>query len=265
MFAIAGNDTIHRLVSSAPGSRSLVERFVAGETAAEAVATVKRLADDGLCSTLDHVGEEVPGRTGAERSVQEYLKVLDAVYAEELSECVEVSVTLAAIGGSFDEKLAFDNLWRICAAAEQCATTVTLDAEPSVVSELRRTWPSAGAVLRSAETGIDAEAAALAMDGSRVRLSDGVPSHKANLSYVRGVNILLAGDGHPIFATTDRRLIEIIEERALWHGCKQGEYEFQLPYGVRADEQLRLAQDGETVRVHAPFGTTSLRTLASRS
>jgi proline dehydrogenase len=265
MFAFAGNDTIHRIVSSVPGSRSLVERFVAGETAVEAVATVKRLADEGLCSTLDHLGEEVAGRIGAERSVQEYLKVLDAVYADELSECVEVSVTLAAVGGSFDVKLAFDNLWRICAAAEQCATTVTLDVEPRVVAELRRTWPSAGAVLRSSEPGIDAEVDALAVAGSRVRLSNGVPSHEADLAYVRGVNVLLAGDGHPIFATTDRRLIELIGERARWYGRKQGDYEFQLPYGVRAGEQLRLAQDGETVRVHAPFGGTSPRTLASRS
>jgi len=265
MFAFAGNDTIHRFVSSVPGSRSLVERFVAGETAVEAVATVKRLADEGLCSTLDHLGEEVAGRAGAERSVQEYLKVLDAVYAEELSECVEVSVAFAAVGGDFDRKLALDNLWRICAAAEQCATTVTLDVEPDVLTELRRTWPSAGAVVRSSEPAIEAEIDALAFEGSRVRLSGGTPSHESDLAYVRGVNVLLAGAGRPIFATADRRLIDIIADRADWHGRKQGDYEFQLPYGVRADEQLRLVQDGETVRVHAPFGGTSPRSLASRS
>lgn len=253
IFAIAGNDAIRQFASTVPGSRSLGRRLVAGETGTEAVATVQRLADEGLCSTLDRL--DVPDdRAGAERAVQEYLRVLDAVHAEGISECVEVGVALAAVGGAFDEKLALDNLWRICAAAEQCTTEVTLDADLDVVAELRRTWPAVGAVLRASDPGVEAKAAALAFSGSRVKLAIGAPSHQADLAYVRCVNILLAGDGHPVFATADRRLLEIIAERALWHGRKQGEYEFQLPNGVRPGEQLALAQDGETVRVHVPFG-----------
>jgi proline dehydrogenase len=254
IFALAGNDTIRHFVSTVPGSRSLGGRFVAGETGTEAVATVQRLADEGLCSTLDRLGDVPDDRAGAERSVQEYLTVLDAVHAEGISECVEVSVGLAAVGGGFDEKLALDNLWRICAAAEQCATEVTVDVDLDVVAELRRTWPATGAVLRASEPGVEGRAAALAVSGSRVRLTTGAPSHQADLAYVRCVNILLAGDGQPIFATADHRMIEIIGERALWHDRKQGEYEFQLPNGVHSGEQLALAQDGETVRVHVPFG-----------
>ena len=256
IFAVAGNDTIRHLVSTVPGSRSLVGRFVAGGTGTEAVATVQRLADEGLCSTLDRLGDVAGDRASAERSVQEYLTVLDAVHAAGISECVEVSVGLAAVGGVFDEKLALGNLGRICAAAGQCATEVTVDADLAVVAELRRTWPATGAVLRAAEPGVEARAAALAVSGSRVRLTIGAASHQADLAYVRCVNILLAGAGQPTFATVDLRLIEIIGERALWHDRKQGEYEFQLPHGVRTEEQLMLAQNGETVRVHVPFGGT---------
>lgn len=34
-----------------------------------------------------------------------------------------------------------------------------------------------------------------------------------------------------------------------------GTYEFQLLYGIRPDEQQRLARVGETVRVYLPYGS----------
>jgi proline dehydrogenase len=57
-----------------------------------------------------------------------------------------------------------------------------------------------------------------------------------------------------MFATHDSRLIGMVTERALWDDRKHGEYEFQMRYGVRPEEQRRLAEQGETVRVHVPFG-----------
>ena len=75
-----------------------------------------------------------------------------------------------------------------------------------------------------------------------------------DLSYVRCMKILLAGDGYPMFATHDPRLVRIIAERAEAHGRKPGSFEFQMLYGIRPEEQLRLAQLGHTVRVYIPFG-----------
>ena len=34
----------------------------------------------------------------------------------------------------------------------------------------------------------------------------------------------------------------------------QGSYEYQMLFGIRPDEQKRLAEQGETVRVYVPYG-----------
>ncbi|MEV5296904.1 proline dehydrogenase family protein [Amycolatopsis methanolica] len=272
ILAAAGSEVVRHLVATTPGTSGVVERFVAGNTIADAVTRVARLVDDGLWVTLDHLGEDVTETGQAERTVQTYLALLDRLYAEGLAAGVEVSVKLSALGLRLDERLALDNAYRVCAAAEQCGTTVTLDMEDHtttdatlrVLAELRRTWPWVGGVLQAYLRRTEDDVRALAVADSRIRLCKGAyaepeevaftRAHEVDLGYVRCANSLLAGDGYPMFATHDPRLIAILAERARWYGRKQGSYEYQMLYGVRPDEQRRLAGEGETVRVYVPFG-----------
>ncbi|HVV11106.1 proline dehydrogenase family protein [Amycolatopsis sp.] len=272
ILAAGGNDSIRRAVATIPATRGLVERFVAGETVADAVTVVGDLVDNGRYVTLDYLGEDVRDPGQAERTVQTYLTLLDRLYDEGLAARAEVSVKLSAVGLCLDEKLALDNVWRICAAAEQCATTVTLDMEDHrttdatlrALDELRHTWPWVGAVLQSSLNRTENDAVTLAVPDSRVRLCKGAYAeprevawrsrHQADLAYVRAANILLAGAGYPMFATHDPRLIDILGERIRWHGRKPGSYEYQMLYGVRPGEQARLTAEGELVRVYVPFG-----------
>lgn len=57
-----------------------------------------------------------------------------------------------------------------------------------------------------------------------------------------------------MFATHDPRLVAVLRERTRRYGREQGSYEYQMLYGIRPDEQVRLAAEGETVRVYVPFG-----------
>lgn len=277
---------MRRVVTASPATRGVVERFIAGETVADAVTAVGRLVDEGLYASLDHLGENTTDSRRAEQTVQTYLELLDRLHTEGLAVRTEVSLKLSAVGLRVDEKLALDNAWRICAAAEQNGTTVTLDTEENdtveaclrVLAELRHTWPWVGAVLQSYLKRTEADAAELAVPDSRVRLCKGAyaatsevahtSGHQVDLSYVRAANTLLAGDGYPMFATHDPRLVRLLHERTRWYGRKQGSYEYQMLYGVRPDEQRRLAADGETVRVYVPFGANSygylMRRLAER-
>jgi len=66
--------------------------------------------------------------------------------------------------------------------------------------------------------------------------------------------VLLAGDGYPMFATADPRLIAIIEDRSRWFDRRPDQFEFQLRYGVRVEEQERLVTQGYTVRIQIPYG-----------
>ncbi|PWK90218.1 L-proline dehydrogenase [Lentzea atacamensis] len=261
-MAASRNETVRHLVANAPISRDVVKRFVAGESTADAVEVVRNL---GLPVTLDYLGEDTTDKAQAEKTVQAYLELLDALHAAGLAQDAEVSVKLSAVGQALDESLALTNASRICAAAEQCGTTVTLDMEDHtttdstlrILHELRRTWPWVGAVLQSYLHRTLDDCKQLAGPGSRVRLVKGAYAeppevaiqdpHEVDLNYVRCLNVLLAGEGYPMFATHDPRLIEIIGERARWYD--KTEFEYQMLYGVRTEEQRRLG-----ARVYVPYG-----------
>ncbi|MCE7005575.1 proline dehydrogenase family protein [Kibdelosporangium philippinense] len=283
ILAAAGNDAIRRLVATAPVSRDVVRRFVAGEQTSDAIDVTRELVASGRSVTLDHLGEDVADAEHADQNVRAYLELLDALHAEGLAPKAEVSVKLSALGQKLGERLALANASRVCAAAEQCGTTVTLDMEDHtttdstlrVLAELRRSWPSTGAVLQSYLRRTFDDCKSLA--GSRVRLVKGAyaepdsvafDGHEVDLSYVRCVNALLTGDGYPMFATHDPRLVRIVAERARWYDRKPGTYEYQMLFGVRQEEQRRLAREGETVRVYVPYGSQwygyLMRRLAER-
>ena len=56
-------------------------------------------------------------------------------------------------------------------------------------------------------------------------------------SYVRCLKVLLGGDGYPMIATHDPRMIEIAASLASRYGRAPGTYEFQMLYGIRPEEQ----------------------------
>jgi len=76
----------------------------------------------------------------------------------------------------------------------------------------------------------------------------------------------MTGDGYPMIATHDPRLIKLAGELA--KDRAKGTYEYQMLYGIRPEEQRRLASDGETVRVYVPYGAEwygyLMRRLAER-
>jgi proline dehydrogenase len=73
-------------------------------------------------------------------------------------------------------------------------------------------------------------------------------------SYVRCLKVLMSGAGYPMIATHDPRLIDIAGALAVQHDRAQGTYEYQMLYGVRPEEQHRLAASGEVMRVYVPYG-----------
>ena len=273
-----------------------MRRYVAGTDTASAVATTRTLYEDGLTVTLDHLGEDTTDRAQADAVTAAYLELLGALDRDGLTERLgplaaraEVSVKLSAVGQALrgdGEKIALDQARSICDEAKRVGATVTLDMEDhtttdstfAILADLRRDFPDTGAVVQAYLKRTEADCRDLAVAGSRVRLCKGAYNEpesvafkkrlEVDLSYVRCMNVLLAGDGYPMLATHDPHMIEIGAERALFHGRKAGDFEFQMLYGVRPDEQRRLAQAGHTMRVYLPYGAQwygyLMRRLAER-
>jgi proline dehydrogenase len=273
ILAAAGSDRVERLVERAPVSRNVVRRFIAGTAAEDALRCTRQLADNGLGVTIDHLGEDTTSPAQADATAAEYLALLDALHAAELTPAAEVSVKLSALGQVFDDKQAYEHARAICAKASEAGTTVTLDMEDHTTTDstletlhkLRVDFPTVGVAIQAYLRRSEADCRDLASDGMRVRLCKGAYREPESVafqsrievdkSYVRCLGALMAGSGYPMIATHDPRLISIGEDRARWFDRSTDEFEFQMLFGVRPDEQTRLAALGYTMRVYLPYGT----------
>ncbi len=289
LLLLARSEQVKSLVTRMPVSAGIVRSYVPGEAASNAVDATARLVDDDLRVSLDYLGEDTLDADQAEATVQAYLDLLTALASRGLTRHAEVSVKLSAIGQALPQqghKIALENARTICRAARNAGTTVTLDMEDhtttdatlATLRELRKDFPETGAVVQAYLHRTESDCRALAYEGSRVRLCKGAYDEPESVafqgrtdvdkSYVRCLKVLMAGQGYPMVATHDPRLVSIASSLASRYGRAAGSYEFQMLYGIRPDEQRRLAEAGETVRVYIPYGTEwygyLMRRLAER-
>jgi len=266
---------IKELVTTMPVSAGIVRSYVAGERTADAVRATRELVEAGMTTTIDYLGEDTTDEKKAEATVQAYLELLEALQAAGLATSAEVSVKLSAIGQYLPgggHRIALENARRICRAARNVGTTMTLDMEDHTTTdatlhtlrELRQDFPETGAVLQAYLRRTEADCKRLATEGSRVRLCKGAYDEPGEVaftdplevdrSYVRCLKALLQGEGYPMIATHDPRMIEIARHLIAETGREQGSYEFQMLYGTRPAEQRRLVGLGERMRVYVPYG-----------
>lgn len=275
LLAAARSLRMRKLVEVVPATRSVVGRFVAGAGTPEAARVVRELADDRLRVTLDHLGEDTTDAEQAATTVRAYEELLAALAADGLAFGADVSVKLSAVGQFLPadgEKVALENARKICAAAEAVGATVTLDMEDhtttdstlGILRELRTEYPWVGAVLQAYLRRTEQDCRDLAGEGSRVRLCKGAYAEpeevafqgksEVDRSYVRCLKILMQGKGYPMVASHDPRMIAIAEKLAMDADRKADDHEFQMLYGIRPEEQRRIAGDGKTMRVYVPYG-----------
>ena len=278
LLALSASKKARELILATPVTREVVSRFVAGEGAADALAATQRLIGQGLHVTIDFLGEDTVDPEQATAVAEEYIALLRQLSESGLAAHgrAEVSVKPTAVGlglPEHGEKTAWENIARIGTAARNAGTTVTVDMEDHtridstlrMVAELRADFPDLGCVLQSYLRRSAGDCQDLAFAGSRVRLCKGAYrapegiglANKADVdrSYARCMRILLDGPGYPMLATHDPRLIQIAGSKAQLAGREPGSFEYQMLYGIRPDEQARLAAEGAQVRVYLPYGS----------
>ncbi|MGW1812192.1 proline dehydrogenase family protein [Streptomyces sp. NPDC002125] len=293
ILAASRSDTMRRFISAAPGTKQVVDRFIAGESVDQVVPVVQDAADKGLEVTLDVVGEDITTPEQAAAARDAYLELIGRLKELGLGTRAEMSVKLSMFGQSLPSpttalngepsgpapefpgghELALANVRPVVEAAAAIGTTVTLDAEDhttldsmfAIHEELRKDFPQTGCVIQSYLFRTEADARRLAAAGSRVRLVKGAYKEPASVAYqskpeidkayVRILKTLMQGEGYPMIGSHDPRLIAIGQELARQAGRKLDEYEFQMLYGIRSEEHIRLAAEGHRMRVYTAYGT----------
>ena len=277
LLLLAKSDRVRDVIEKAPVSRDVVRRFVAGDSTADAVRVAGELALTGRMSTIDNLGEDTLELGQAQTTRDAYLTLLSALGEAGLTQGgkVEVSLKLSALGQALSgdgAKIALEHSREICHAAANVGTSVTLDMEDHTTTEgtletlreLRQDFPSVGVVLQAYLYRTEADCRDFAHEGSRVRLCKGTYKEPESVAfqdkpevdkaYVRCLKVLMEGFGYPMVASHDPRMVEIAGALAHKQDRAADTFEYQMLYGSRPEEQKRIADRGNRMRVYIPYG-----------
>ena len=267
-------------------ARRAVSRFMPGETLDDALAASRAL---GVGTVLTHLGENLNNAAEAEQVARHYAEALDRIARDRLD--VEISVKLTQLGLDFSREECERHLTGLIERAVSLGNWIWIDMESTAYTQVtldiyhraRERFPHTGVCVQSYlyRTADDVER--LIAAGAGVRLVKGAyrePPDRAypdkkdvDASFDRLAERLLSDEARgrgvrAIFGTHDPERIRRIEELGRARGLPPSAVEFQMLYGIRRQEQLRLVRAGYRFRVLISYGRAwfawYMRRLAER-
>lgn len=276
LLYLSESRTAKRVITGAPVSRQLAQRFVAGDTLDAAANAARALNRNRLSVSLDYLGEAVATREEAESATRMALETLERIANEGLD--ANISIKPTQLGLDLDEEFCRVNIRRVLERGRELGDGdgeifVRLDMEASDYTErtvalVEALWAdgfrNVGTVLQSYLRRTPDDVERMNHLGARVRLVKGAYKEpdtvafpvKADVdrAFVSEMETLLRAGQYPAIATHDEAMIAATRRFAWEHGIPKESFEFQLLYGVRRDLQNRLREEGYNVRVYVPFG-----------
>lgn len=270
VLSVAGNPRVEALIKGR--ARSLVRRYVAGESLEEALQAAERLEAEGVHAILDLLGEMVRSEEEARGFQAGILELVRKISERPWPKYV--SLKLTQLGLDLSETLALELMRGILREAEPRGVFVRMDMEdsPRVDATLRlykalreEGFTGVGVVLQSYLYRTEKDLLDLLPYKPNLRLVKGAYREPKEVAYgdkrlidaefLHLGKLALKEGLYVAFATHDPRLIAEVKRYTQAMGVPKDRFEFQLLFGVRPEEQRRLAQEGYTVRAYVPYGT----------
>ena len=254
--------------------RRAVRRFMPGETLADALGAAAPLQAVGIGTIYTRLGENLEDVAAADEVAAHYLDAIDTIVAAGIDG--EISVKPTQLGLDHDAEVCLAHLVRIAEHAAAAGSYLWIDMEGSAYVEatisiyerLRAAQPRTGICLQAYlhRTADDMER--LRPLDPAIRLVKGAYDEPASItdtnrrsvdaSFVGlAVRFLLDGRGRPIrlgLGTHDVALIEQIAEQVGAAGIGRDAFEIEMLYGIREDQQRRLAAAGYRVQALIAYG-----------
>lgn len=286
---MAGNPFLRRHIPRLSFVRRAVLRFMPGEGTDSALQAVAEYRGAGISAILTRLGENVTRTDEADEVAAEYLELLDRIGAGGLD--ADVSVKLTQFGLDLDPERALAHARRIADRAATLNKTVWIDMEGSTYTEttiafyerLRAHNTNTGVCLQAYLHRTADDVRRLLPIGPAIRIVKGAYAEPATIAYqtrssvdanfaalaVTMLEAAKAGSTIRIaLATHDVTLIERIATHAAGIGVPKTAFEVQMLYGIRVDQQRRLAREGFIVRDLISYGAAwypwYMRRLAER-
>jgi proline dehydrogenase len=269
--------------------RRAVRRFLPGEDATSALNAGARFDANGIRTIYTRIGEHVTGHSEAAAVADHYLGLLDAFHDRNLEG--EISVKLSQLGLEVDPGGAFDHCRRLVVRAGELGSRVWIDMEDSrttdatldVFIRLRAHHAAVGVCLQAYLHRTAADLQRLLPMEPAIRLVKGAYAEPETIAFQsrRAVDASFAGLATMMLearrsgrfswlalGTHDLSLIEQTDHHARAIGLARTDFEVQMLYGVREDQQLRLAAEGYRVSDLISYGEAwyawYMRRLAER-
>ena len=267
---------LNRLVVAAipavpkPVVRYFAGRYIAGETVQDAVNTVRALNAEGVCATLDVLGEDITSRDEAVASREQSNQVLHTIAREKLDS--NLSIKLTSLGLKLDKNFCTENVREILRVAAGHNIFVRFDMEDStcttdtiaIFRTLHRDFPSTGIVLQAYMRRSEDDVLGLLEDRPNFRLCKGIYKEKKEIAFqtreevqqnfIRLLELILKRNAYVGIATHDTVLVDAARGFIRTMGPGKDRFEFQMLLGVRPELRKRLVRDGHRVRLYVPFG-----------
>ncbi len=253
-----------------PLVRQFAGRYIAGETLADAVRCVRQLNSEGVCATLDVLGEDVTNKNEAVASRQQSIEVLHTIAKEKLDS--NLSIKLTSLGLKLGVDFCTENVREILKVATQYGTFVRFDMEDStcttdtisIFRTLQKEFPRSGIVLQAYMRRSEDDVRRLLLTQTNFRLCKGIYKEKPDIAfqgreevqknYLHLLEMMFLNKSYVGIATHDTVLVDGALKMIQAMNLMKDEYEFQMLLGVRPELRKRLVKDGHKVRLYVPFG-----------
>jgi proline dehydrogenase len=256
-------------------AKRAIRRFMPGEDAESALDAGVMFRADGISSMYTRLGENITKLEEGDETAEHYLALMGDIQARDIDG--EVSVKLTQLGFDLDVERTMSHASRLAARAAETGKTLWIDMEGSAYTEgtvafyerLKQDHPNTGLCLQAYLRRTAADVQRLLPLDPRIRLVKGAYAepdtiayqtrHDVDSNYVALAVSLLEGAraGRQVLlglGTHDVRLIEQIAEHAAAMGLPKTSIEVEMLYGIRMDQQRRLAHDGYLVRDLIAYG-----------
>ena len=256
--------------------RRSVSRFMPGERIEDALGAARQLKGDGITTIVTRLGENVTSAEEADAVTHHYLEVLDLIAQSGLD--AQVSVKPTQLGLDIDRELCARNLERLlvrAAAHENSVVWVDMESSPYVdptldlVRRARSTTSRIGVALQAYLRRTEADLESLIPTGIAVRIVKGAYLEPPEVAFPRKADTdenfyrlctrALAGDARKVgvllhIGTHDIALADRLRGFIAQEGIPTSAYEFAMLYGIQRGQQLKLAREGERLRVLISYG-----------
>lgn len=270
LLTVSGNPLVEKLTLRY--GKSLAKKFIASSDLEGALQEVKKLNDKGIMVTLDHLGEGITGLDQASAYQSEYIKLIEGI-AEARADS-NVSLKPTQMGLALDKEICYQHIRAVVREAKYYRNFVRIDMEDSPYTDAtfelvrrlhKEQLTNVGTVAQSYLFRTEQDVQHCIEEGIPLRLVKGAYKEPSSIAYQNAKDVLwqykriiqmhLDHNVYTAIASHDDKIIKWTKQYALEHDVPKDRFEFQMLYGLRMQEQEKLAEEGYRVRCYVPYGT----------